>query len=124
MKNLLLVGLGGSLGSMLRYAVTVGARRLTTHPFPHQTLWINVAGCLLIGLVGGLCEHCNLLNHDTRLVVLVGLFGGFTTFSTFGYETLSLWKEQQTFLAFSNVALHVILSLFAVWCGYAVSRIS
>lgn len=124
MKNILLVGLGGSLGSMLRYAVTVGVRRSSSHPFPHQTLWVNVSGCLLIGLLGGLCEHRNLLNHEARLILLVGLFGGFTTFSTFGYETLSLWKGQQPFLAFSNVALHVILSLFAVWCGYAASRIA
>lgn len=122
MKNILLVGLGGSLGSMLRYAVTLAARRASSHPFPLQTLWVNVGGCLLIGLIGGLCEHRNLFGHEARLIILVGLFGGFTTFSTFGYETLSLWRGQQPLLAFSNVALHVTLSLFAVWGGYAIAN--
>jgi CrcB protein len=122
MKAALLVGLGGAIGSMLRYGTTVGIQRILAHPFPHQTLWVNVAGCLLIGLLGGLTEHRGLLGDHAKLFLLVGVFGGFTTFSTFGYETLALWQSARPFLAFSNVILHVSLSLSAVWCGCAAAR--
>jgi CrcB protein len=120
-KNIVMVGSGGFLGSVLRYLMTTWSQRLSSHPFPHGTLVVNLIGCLCIGLIGGWAEHRDLLSPAARLFLLVGMFGGFTTFSTFGYETISLIRGAQMFMALSNVATHVILGLVAVWVGYSAS---
>ena len=122
MRNLLLVGGGGFLGSVARYYITGWATQLThAARFPVGTLAVNVTGCLLIGFLAGLAEHAHLLSPPTRLFLLTGLLGGYTTYSAFAYETYFLGREHLALAALANVALQLLLGLGAVLVG---SRIS
>jgi len=116
MQAILLVALGGALGSVLRYKV--GALVLhQTGPaaFPYGTFTVNVAGCLVAGLLAGLGEHFDFLTADVRLFLFTGFLGGFTTFSAFGVETIALIERGDWMIAASYVALSVLCGLAALW---------
>lgn len=118
------VGAGGFLGSLVRYWLSGAVYALIPAPrLPWGTLAVNVLGCFAIGLLGGLAETRGVLTATGRLFLLIGVLGGFTTFSTFGYETLALLREQAVARAALNVALQVALSLTAAWGGLATSRL-
>ena len=122
--QLWLVGCGGFLGSALRFAVSGWAQRLSPGAgFPIGTLTVNLVGCLLIGLLGGLAEYRQLLGPVQRSQLLVGLLGGFTTYSTFAFETLLLGQDGAVFRAIANILLHVVLGLLAAYAGYVVARL-
>jgi fluoride exporter len=118
MLKVLLVGVGGFLGSVLRYGlgglIQEWSRR---DDFPVGTLAVNLIGCLVIDLLAELAEARGAFTPETRAFVFIGILGGFTTFSSFGHETLNLWRDPETFLALLNVAAHVVLGLAAVWLG-------
>ena len=118
MKQLLFVGAGGGVGAIARYLLSgVVLHHLPAQGFPLGTLLVNVTGCLLIGVFGGLSEHHHLLSPDAKLLLITGLLGGFTTFSAFGYETVFLLRTGQTLFAALNVLLSVTLGLAAVLLG-------
>ncbi len=122
LQPLLLVGAGGFVGSVLRFLVSGWAQRLDpAGSFPVGTLAVNTAGCLAIGLLGGLAEARSILGPEARLFVLIGVLGGFTTFSTFGYETLALLREGAWLPAAGNVVGSVVLGLAAVWIGWGLA---
>ncbi|HKA34898.1 MAG TPA: fluoride efflux transporter CrcB [Candidatus Binatia bacterium] len=124
MLRLLLVGTGGFLGAALRYLVTAWVHKVMDNPwFPYGTLAVNVAGCLVIGFLAGLAESRSSFSSEARLFVFVGIIGGFTTYSSFAYETYSLARDAQHFSASMNVALQLCLGLAAVWIGDALSRL-
>jgi CrcB protein len=119
-----LVGLGGAVGTILRYWVSGAVYLIVPAPrVPWGTLVVNVAGCFAIGLLGGLADTRGVLTASARLFLLIGVLGGFTTFSTFGYETLGLLREQALARAFLNVGLQLALGLGAAWAGLALSRL-
>jgi len=121
---ILFVGVGGFIGAILRYLITNWVQdTLHTLSLPYGTLTVNIVGCLLIGLLAGLTESRNLLGPETRALILVGVLGGFTTFSTFGYETIQLLRDGESLAAFSNVGLQLCLGLVAVWIGYSASQV-
>lgn len=123
MQNILLVGLGGFVGSASRYLVSGWVQNLVDKPWiPVGTLAVNALGCFVIGLLGGLAEVREIMHPNARMFVMVGMLGGFTTFSTFGYETFGLGRDGETMLALANVGVQVALGLFAVWLGYALAR--
>jgi CrcB protein len=123
MIKLLLVGAGGFFGSVSRYLLSGFVHNLWGKPgFPYGTLVVNVTGCFLIGLLSGLAESKQLFNPETRLLVFIGFLGGFTTFSTFGYEVFSFARDGQLLLSVANILLHLLLGLGAVWVGYSVSN--
>lgn len=123
MVAVLWVGLGGFLGSVLRYLVGGWVHRgLNTPWFPYGTFVVNMTGCMVIGFLGGLAEARQLFNPEARLFLFIGVLGGFTTFSTFAYETSAFLDDGQILAAFLNVGLHVILGLVAVWLGGFLSR--
>ena len=123
MKELLLVGAGGFVGSVLRYLVGGAAQRLApTLSFPLGTFTVNVVGCLAIGLLSGLAETRDLIGPQARLFLTVGLLGGFTTFSAFGYETVVLARDAERLYALVNVAASVTVGLGAVWVGQVLGR--
>jgi CrcB protein len=114
------VGLGGFAGAVLRYLVAGWTQQATRSvSFPYGTLAVNVLGCLAIGGLSYLAEARGVFSAETRLFVFVGLLGGFTTFSTFGNETLNLFRDGQALMAAANVVGNVILCLAAVWAGRA-----
>lgn len=123
MKGALFVGIGGFFGSLARYGVGVCvARVFGVQPFPFATLIVNLIGCLLIGLLGEMATRRLLITPDLELLLMVGLLGGFTTFSAFGYQTIALLREEQIGLAMLNVAAHIIFGLAAVWVGVMIGR--
>ncbi|MBN2486501.1 MAG: fluoride efflux transporter CrcB [Bacteroidales bacterium] len=123
LKNILLIGLGGFIGSIARYYVS--KLNLYWHFFsiPVGTLLVNVAGCLLIGFLTGIADKSTLLPASLRLFLMVGVCGGFTTFSTFANENLMLLHagEQVSILVYT--ALSVMLGFLAVYLGYVTSNI-
>ena len=93
MVKLLIIGLGGFVGAICRYGLGGWVQRLTGGTFPYGTLVVNVTGCFLIGFLLMLFEQRQLFSPTTRLFLTVGILGAFTTFSTFGYETLELLRS-------------------------------
>jgi CrcB protein len=123
MKAVLLVGTGGFVGSVLRYLLSGWVFRVLDKPwFPAGTLAVNVFGCLVIGFLGGLAEQKHIFNQEARLFVFIGILGGFTTFSSFGYETATLVHDGRMVGAGLNIGLQVFLGLFAVWLGGFLAR--
>jgi fluoride exporter len=123
--KVLLVGLGGFLGSVLRYGVGGLIERLKSGwTFPLETLLINVAGCLVIGFLAGLGESRGVLSGSTRAFLFIGLLGGFTTFSAFGYETFQLIRDGQWQAASASSVLQVALGIGGVWGGATLARLA
>lgn len=119
--NAALVGTGGFIGAIARYGISgLVQRHAALSSFPYGTLAVNMLGCLLIGIAAGLMDSRQLLSPDIRLFALIGVLGGFTTWSTFGYETFSLLRDADYLRALANVAVHVVLGLCLVWAGYSI----
>ena len=89
--------------------------------FPYGTLVVNGRGCLLIGVLAGLGDSRGVIGPQGRLFLLIGVLGSFTTFSTFGHETMSLARDGERLAAAANVALQVVIGLGCAWIGYAVA---
>ena len=123
--NALLVGSGGFAGAVLRYAIGGAVhRQFPLAVFPYGTLVVNLLGCLLIGALVGLADSRQLFPAELRAFVFIGVLGGFTTFSTFGYETFELVRNGDPLRAAFSVGLQVILGLALVWWGYALTSSS
>jgi len=123
MLNLLLVGSGGFIGSALRYLVGLGAQHLARHSaFPYGTLAVNVLGCLLIGFLAGLAQQRDLFNASARLFVFTGMLGGFTTFSTFSYESMVLIQEGAFGRALISIGANLFLCLGLCYLGMLSAR--
>ncbi|MBC8183299.1 fluoride efflux transporter CrcB [candidate division KSB1 bacterium] len=124
MFKLFLVGLGGFLGSILRYVTSGFILRILEKPyFPYGTLVVNILGCFLIGFLSGLSESKQLFNPETRTFIFIGFLGGFTTFSTFGYEVFNFARDGQLLSSLSNLVLHMVLGIGGVWFGYSMSKL-
>jgi len=120
--KLILVGIGGAFGSILRYSVSGLVQDLSKSiAFPYGTLVVNLIGCLTIGFLSQLAESRGYFTAETRALVFVGILGGFTTFSTFGNETMNLWREGESSFAALNIVAHLVLGLGAVWLGRGVA---
>jgi CrcB protein len=123
MRALLIVGVGGFIGSALRYSVGGWIHRvLDTHAFPYGTLTVNILGCMLIGVLAGVSELRGGFATETRLFLFVGVLGGFTTFSAFGHETFNMLRGGALGQALLYVGLQTVIGLSAVWGGFYVGR--
>ena len=116
------IGIGGFLGTLGRYIVSTMVYRYLGVSFPYGTLTVNLIGCFLFGLVSGLFEERHLLTPETRLFLTVGVLGGFTTFSSFGDETLVLLKSGKPSVACLYVGASVRVGVVAVWIGSVVAK--
>jgi fluoride exporter len=124
LPQLLWVGIGGFLGSVGRFVLSGFFDRLSPAlAFPIGTLAVNIIGCFLIGLLQSLAESRALLGTDIRIFLFIGVLGGFTTFSTFGFESLALLKDGEFVKTSANILLHVIVGLSAVWIGDILGRL-
>ncbi len=123
LRELLIVGTGGFLGAVARYGLSGLVHKIRgSQGFPFGTLNVNVLGCLLIGVLAGMAESRNVLGPDVRLFLFLGLIGGFTTFSTFGFETMTMVRDADYFHAAANVMAHIVVGLGAVWIGLAMTE--
>jgi CrcB protein len=117
------IALGGALGSVARFWCSGVAARLFGETFPWGTIIVNVAGSFIIGFFATLTGPDGRVFADTltRQVVMMGILGGYTTFSSFSLQTLALLQDGEWWLAGANIALSVVACLLAVWAGYAVA---
>jgi len=123
MQQLFAIAVGGSLGAVARFLVANGVYAALGRSFPHGTLFVNVVGSLLMGVLTELMLHRFALATEYRAAVLVGFLGAFTTFSTFALETLYLFEEGSYLKALLNILLSVVLCLSACWVGLIWGRI-
>ncbi|MGD8405280.1 MAG: fluoride efflux transporter CrcB [Anaerolineales bacterium] len=122
MLNVFIVGLGGFIGSALRYLIGGWTQSLSKSlDFPYGTLTVNLIGCFVIGFLGELAEARGIFTSEARLLVFIGLLGGFTTFSSFGNDTLNLARSGQMINALTNVVVNVVFGLLLVWMGRTVA---
>ncbi len=124
MIKMIYVGIGGFLGAVLRYSLGTYVHSITKHlPFYFSTLSVNIIGCILIGVLAGFFETQQILNHEIRLFLMLGLLGSFTTFSTFSLDTMVLFGEDRFLLGAINVFAHVILGLGGVFFGKEIIKV-
>jgi CrcB protein len=122
-KNILLVGVGGGLGSILRYLCQKWVYQFYPHPFPWGTFLVNITGCFLIGLFYASGEKGTLLTPDWRLFLTTGLCGGFTTFSTFAYENINLLRNGDITYFVLYTLGSFIVGLVAVFGAVAIIKL-
>lgn len=110
------------MGSVLRYLLGTWIQSVSKSiDFPFGTLTVNLIGCFVIGFLSQLAEARGAFTSESRALVFVGILGGFTTFSSFGNDTINLLRDGETFNALANVGANVILGLSLVWLGRTVA---
>ncbi|MBX3239301.1 MAG: fluoride efflux transporter CrcB [Chitinophagaceae bacterium] len=121
-KEVIVVGLGGGVGSIFRYLTSLLINKQFPHRFPFATFTVNILGCLAIGfLIGFFQKHSGTAPH-IRLLLATGFCGGFTTFSAFAAENMQLLQSGNSFTAIAYIAASTVGGLLAVWSGMALSR--
>ncbi len=116
MGKFFLAGIGGFIGSSLRYVATGYFQQVSRQTdFPYGTLAVNLIGCFIIGFLSQLAESRGVFTAESRTFIFIGILGGFTTFSAFGNETMNLLRDGHNALAAANIAAHLVLGLGAVW---------
>jgi len=121
-RNLLLVGVGGFAGSIMRYLVAVLFASQVPSVFPYATLTVNIVGCFVIGVLFALSDRGNFLSPEWRILLTTGFCGGFTTFSTFSYESLRLMQDGEYLYLAAYVLLSVVIGLAATYVGIILIR--
>lgn len=120
MKLALVVALGGAIGSVLRYLLSLWVVQHTPDwRFPVATFAVNVLGCLLVGVLAGVLVKHDVFSPEVRLFLFTGLAGGFTTFSAFGLETFSLIERAEILIAGGYVVASVVIGLAVLWLGFS-----
>jgi CrcB protein len=120
--NIFLIAIGGALGSVARYLISTFVLRTTGTLFPLGTFVVNVIGCLAFGAIAGAASQRVQLAPALRLFLLTGILGGFTTFSSYAFESFTLVRDGQFLWASLNIAGQVIAGLAGMWAGYVVTN--
>ena len=123
MRAIILVGVGGGIGSIFRYLTAVVVNKYFQPAFPWATFVANILGCLIIGLLLGFFERHQLTNSDLKYLFVTGFCGGYTTFSAFASENINLFQTGHSLTAFIYIAASVLVGLFAVWLGLMLTRL-
>ncbi len=121
-RTLICIAVGGGIGSVLRYLVTLITQKYSTTYFPIATFIVNIVGCFLIGVAVSWLEKNQLMNSNLKWLIVTGLLGGFTTFSAFGYENIKLLQNGNIGTAFFYISCSIILGLGAVWLGLSLMK--
>lgn len=123
MGKLFLIGLAGFVGTIARYGLSGLVAKRYGETFPLGTLAVNLIGCFLVGLLFYLMQERFLVNQNVRTIILVGLLGGFTTFSSLGLQTFTLLQNGEFGLAVANLGISNLIGLFMVWVGYTLAKV-
>jgi CrcB protein len=123
MNSYVLVFLGGGIGASFRYWLSGAVYRFVNPDFPYGNLAVNISGCLLIGIVMSLSEGRFVIQPSVRLFLAVGILGGFTTFSSFSYETLALMRDGQLWQAILNILATLLGCLTATFAGMSLGKL-
>lgn len=123
LKDIILVGLGGSIGSIFRYLSSLFVNKYYSGVFPLATFLVNIVGCLIIGLLIGLGERNGIIGKDLKMLLITGFCGGFTTFSTFSSENVHLIETSNFLILFLYIALSLMIGISGVWLGTLISKI-
>ncbi|RPI65145.1 MAG: fluoride efflux transporter CrcB [Ignavibacteriales bacterium] len=123
MLNYILVSAGAAIGGALRFGISSYIQKNISVIFPYGTLVVNVIGSFILGIIMFYLNEKELIGSEFRLFLTVGFCGGFTTFSTFSYETLALFRDSEIALALYNVMLNVILCLAGIYIAYLISKL-
>ena len=116
--SVIYVAIGGALGSVSRYLLGIWTQTFSKSiDFPYGTLAVNLIGCFVIGFLSQLAEARGAFTPESRAFIFIGILGGFTTFSSFGNDTINLLRGGEAFNALANVGANVILGLALVWFG-------
>jgi CrcB protein len=122
LKNFMFVGCGGFIGAVLRYLISGWTQQLTRIGFfPIGTVIVNILGCFILGILGGLAENLQLFNSNLRLFLFIGVLGSFTTFSTFSFETIALMRDGELFYASINILAQLVLGLGLAFLGFQIT---
>ena len=123
LKTILIVSLGGAIGSSMRYLTSAFVQKHFPQNLPWGTFMANILGCVLIGLLMGYFIKANINNNDYKLLLVTGFCGGYTTFSAFAFENFTLWQQGNITNVFLYIAMSVIGGILAVFGGIALSKI-
>lgn len=123
-KSIMIVGLGGFIGTVARFLISRYFQVNVTSVFPWSTFIINIVGCLLIGLIYGISEKGDVLSPEIRLFLTVGICGGFTTFSTFSNDAFLLGRDQDWFRFALYTSLSLFIGLLAVYIGRFIIKLT
>ena len=123
MTNLIVIGIGGFIGAILRYLISGYFYNLYGNKFPYGTLAVNIIGCLVLGFFITLAEGKFIISPQARSFIAIGLLGAFTTFSTFSFETLVLVQRELYVSAFLNIFISISAGLLAVWLGIILAKL-
>ena len=123
MLNILIIGIGGFIGAILRYLLSGYFYNLYGNKFPYGTLAVNIIGCLILGFFITLAEGKFIVSPQIKSFVAIGLLGAFTTFSTFSFETLVLLQRELYISAFLNIFISISAGLLAVWLGIILAKL-
>lgn len=122
-RSVLLVGFGGFIGTALRFLAGRFFLATTASSFPYGTLFVNIIGSLLLGILFGIIHRGGLQSHEWRLFLTIGICGGFTTFSAFANENFIMLRDGQYFHFIGYTGLSIFLGLLAVCAGYAIIKL-
>lgn len=121
-KTIVLVGVGGAIGSILRYLTSIVVNKHFTPTFPLATFCVNMLGCFIIGVLVGIMDKQAWAGDNFKYFFITGFCGGYTTFSAFANENINLINSNHSIMAFAYIAASVVAGLFAVWIGMLLGR--
>ena len=122
--KILYIGIGGFIGSSLRYMTNGFIERvISPNAFPYGTFVVNILGCLVIGFLAGISDSKDIFSTTSKAFVFTGVLGAYTTFSTFSYETMDLFQNGLTSPALINLTLQIVFGLLSVWGGFQFAKI-
>jgi CrcB protein len=123
MQNYFIVALGAALGGAFRYWMTGAVQKIFPSTFPYGTLSVNILGSFLLGIIIFFFDYRELIPPEIKLFLTIGFCGGFTTFSTFSFETINLLRDSEYLYAIMNISANLFLTMFAVILAYYLSKI-